>query len=233
MAEAFLALEDGAIFRGEAFGARATSVGEVVFNTSMTGYQEILTDPSYAGQIVTPTYPLIGNYGVNKADVESRRIQVRGFVVRQHCDRPSHQRNEMTVHDYLAAEGVPGLAGVDTRAITRRLRNRGVMMGVLTSEATPAEAMKLLRDSPAYGDQDYVRSVTAEQGEPWSGGAGPRRRITVVDMGVKHNILRLLRARGCDVATVPPRPPPRTSSPPTPTASCCRPAPATRPPSTT
>ena len=203
MAEAFLALEDGAIFRGEAFGARATSVGEVVFNTSMTGYQEILTDPSYAGQIVTPTYPLIGNYGVNKADVESRRIQVRGFVVRQHCDRPSHQRNEMTVHDYLAAEGVPGLAGVDTRAITRRLRNRGVMMGVLTSEATPDEAMKLLRDSPAYGDQDYVRSVTAEQGEPWSGGAGPRRRITVVDMGVKHNILRLLRARGCDVATVP------------------------------
>ena len=109
----------------------------------------------------------------------------------------------MTVHDYLAAEGVPGLAGVDTRALTRRLRNRGVMMGVLTSEATPDEAMRLLRDSPAYDDQDYVRSVTAEQGEPWSGGAGPRRRITVVDMGVKHNILRLLRARGCDVATVP------------------------------
>jgi len=203
VAEAFLALEDGAVFRGDAFGAKATSVGEVVFNTSMTGYQEILTDPSYAGQIVTPTYPMIGNYGVNRADVESRRIQVRGFVVRQHCDRPSHQRNEMTVHDYLSSEGIPGLAGVDTRALTRRLRNRGVMMGVLTSEATPDEALKVLRDSPSYDEQDYVRSVMGEQGEPWSGGDRPRRRITVVDMGVKHNILRLLRARGCDVATVP------------------------------
>ena len=203
MADAFLVLEDGAVYRGEAFGARATAIGEVVFNTSMTGYQEILTDPSYAGQIVMPTYPLIGNYGINEADVESRRVQVRGFVVRQHCTAPSHQRSELTLHDYLASEGIPGIEGIDTRALTRRLRNRGVMMGLLTSEVSPDEAARLLRESPSYDGQDYVKSVTTDRPTEWKDGPAAKRRITVVDMGVKHNILRILNSRGCDVTTVP------------------------------
>ena len=124
-AKALLVLEDGSVFTGRAFGASARAEGEVVFSTAMTGYQEMLTDPSYAGQIVVPTYPLIGNYGTNMEDDESRRIQVRGFVVREECALPSHYLKNKTVHEYLVAGGVPGIWGVDTRAITRRLRSTG------------------------------------------------------------------------------------------------------------
>ena len=123
---ASLVLEDGSVFRGHAFGAKAEAFGEVVFNTSMTGYQEMLTDPSYAGQIVMPTYPLIGNYGINERDFESRKVQVSGFVVREHCPEPSHSLSTMTLHQFLDSQGVPGISGVDTRAITRRLRSARV-----------------------------------------------------------------------------------------------------------
>ncbi len=203
LAEAVLVLEDGGVYRGEMFGAQATAIGEVVFNTSMTGYQEILTDPSYAGQIVVPTYPLIGNYGITGAYAESHRIQVRGFVVRQHCSQPSHQKSEITLGDYLAAEGIPAISGIDTRALTRRLRNSGVMMGLITSELSAEEAARRLQDSPPYAGQDYVKTVTTDEPMKWEQTGKPQRRITVVDMGVKHNILRILGSRGCDVTTVP------------------------------
>ena len=127
---AWLVLEDGSSFQGTSFGANGEGHGEVVFNTSMTGYQEILTDPSYAGQIVMLTYPLIGNYGINPETVESKKIQVRGLIVREDCDLPSHWNSEATVAQFLASQGVSGISGVDTRAVTRRLRSSGVMMGI-------------------------------------------------------------------------------------------------------
>ena len=128
---AHLVLEDGSTYRGYAFGAQTSAHGEVVFATSMTGYQEMLTDPSFAGQIVVPTYPLMGNYGINSRDIESRRVQVSGFVVREHSLRPSHSMSDMTLDAYLRSEGIAGISGVDTRAITRRLRTQGVMMGAI------------------------------------------------------------------------------------------------------
>ena len=120
--KAILVLEDGSVYEGHAFGAKATTYGEVVFNTSMTGYQEMLTDPSYAGQILVPTYPLIGNYGINESDFESKQIQVRGLVVREYCLRPSHWQSTQTLHEFLLAYGIPGISGLDTRALTRHLR---------------------------------------------------------------------------------------------------------------
>ncbi len=200
-----LVLEDGSVYEGRPLGAPATAVGEVVFNTSMTGYQEILTDPSYAGQIVIPTYPLIGNYGINAEDFESRRIQVRGFIVREHCDAPSHWQSERTVHEFLASQGVPGISGVDTRAVTRRLRTRGVMMGIVTSEHAPGEALEALKTQPRYGELDFVKRVTAQERYAWAAPAAAQRPIavTIVDMGFKYNIARILRAKGCAVTIVP------------------------------
>jgi carbamoyl-phosphate synthase small subunit len=202
-AKALLVLEDGSIFAGRAFGATARAEGEVVFSTAMTGYQEMLTDPSYAGQILVLTYPLVGNYGVNALDVESRRIQVRGFVVREECPLPSHWQSTGTVHDYLASQGIPGLAGIDTRALTRRLRSAGVMMGTITCDETPEEALARLRGAPSYGSIDFVRRVSTEEPYDWQPPDTPSRRIVVVDSGVKYNIMRLLRARGCAVTTMP------------------------------
>lgn len=220
---AYLVLEDGSVHRGESMGAPTAGHGEVVFNTSMTGYQEVLTDPSYAGQLVTLTYPLVGNYGINPQDFESAKIRVAGFIVREHCDRPSHGSSERTLDEYLKAQGIPGICGVDTRAITRRLRERGVMMGLLTTES-PEAALAQLAEMPRYDDLDLVRTVTAEDKYRWSGqgpepagtpdgapgGAGdldgpepPLHRILVTDVGVKYNILRLLRQRGCEVIAVP------------------------------
>jgi carbamoyl-phosphate synthase small subunit len=201
--KALLVLEDGTVFTGRPFGATARAEGEVVFSTAMTGYQEMLTDPSYAGQILVLTYPLVGNYGVNALDVESRRIQVRGFVVREECPLPSHWQSTGTVHDYLAAQGIPGLAGVDTRALTRRLRSAGVMMGAITTDETPEEALARLRAAPTYGSIDFVRRVSTEEPYDWQSPDAPSRRIVVVDSGVKYNIMRLLRARGCSVTTMP------------------------------
>ena len=203
-----LVLEDGSVYRGLAFGADCEGYGEVVFNTSMTGYQEMLTDPSYAGQIVMPTYPLIGNYGINDADHESSRIQVSGFVVREHSLRPSHNTSIMTLHEYLEAAGVPGLSGVDTRAITRRLRSRGVMMGMITREGAPKRALERLRGLPGYGDQDFVSSVSTKKAYDWNSDALATpavsgRRVLVLDMGVKYNIMRILTGKGCEVAAMP------------------------------
>ncbi len=224
---AFLVLEDGSVHRGESMGARVEGHGEVVFNTSMTGYQEVLTDPSYAGQLVTLTYPLVGNYGINPQDYESAKIRVAGFVVREHCDEPSHGRSDRTLDEYLKSQGIPGICGVDTRAITRRLRERGVMMGLITT-GSPEAAAAQLAEMPRYDDQDLVRTVTAEERYRWEGrpvsaqfeGVGgtfsaaptampgerasePQHRILVTDVGLKYNILRLLQQRGCEVIAVP------------------------------
>jgi carbamoyl-phosphate synthase small subunit len=203
---AFLALEDGSIHEGYSFGTEDTTYGEVVFNTSMSGYQEMLTDPSYAGQIVVPTYPLIGNYGINQVDFESKRIQVRGFVVKEYCPCPSHWQSSSSLHEFLQSNGIPGLAGVDTRALTRRLRSAGVMMGILTSEMTPDEASKKLKDLPRYGITDFVREVTTASSYRWeltSSDIPTLYRIVVVDMGLKYNIARILARLGCSVTVVP------------------------------
>ena len=207
---AHLVLEDGSAYRGFAFGDTSRQThGEVVFNTSMTGYQEILTDPSYAGQIVVPTYPLIGNYGINRQDSESREIRVSGFVVRGHCDAPSHPMSEMTLDEFLKTQGVLGISGVDTRAVTRRLRSRGVMMGTITVGESPESALERLRELPTYEGTDFVREVSTSEPYPWdrpvpgATPAEPRFRILVDDCGLKYNILRILRTRGCEVIAYP------------------------------
>ncbi len=206
--EAYLVLEDGSVHRGYAFGAvDAEATGEVVFNTSMAGYQEMLTDPSYGGQILVPTYPLQGNYGINDRDIESARIQVRGFVVREACDLPSNRLSTRTLDDFLRDEGVLGIHGIDTRALTRRLRMSGVMMGIVTSNGTPEDALARLREAPDYGSLDLVSEVVAPAPYEWTEGARElppdAPHIVVMDEGLKYNILRLLRGRGCAVTVVP------------------------------
>ena len=208
--KALLVLEDGTVFQGRSFGAASTSFGEVVFNTSMTGYQEMLTDPSYAGQIVMPTYPLIGNYGINDEDFESAKVQVSGFVVREHCELPSHWQSTRTLHQFLESQGIPAISGIDTRALTRRLRSRGVMMGVVTSSYAPGEALEFLKRQPAYGDVDLVQQVTAPEAYDWdgapAGGDRPTRwDVTLIDLGLKYNVARILHAKGCRVTVVPAR----------------------------
>ncbi len=209
---AYLVLEDGAIFEGSTLGAPLAATGEVVFNTSMTGYQEALTDPSYAGQMLVMTYPIQGNYGVNDRDDESSRVQVSAFIVREHCEAPSHALMTTTLHHYLLERGVPGLSGVDTRALTRRLRVAGVMMGTIT-HGPPEEALAKLRDSSRYGSVDLVPTVSAERPFAWppegvyagSTAEAPQRRVVVLDLGVKYNIMRSLRGLGCDVMAMPAR----------------------------
>ncbi|HUF54029.1 MAG TPA: glutamine-hydrolyzing carbamoyl-phosphate synthase small subunit [Dehalococcoidia bacterium] len=227
---ALLVLEDGSVFRGHAFGADARSHGEVVFATAMTGYQEMLTDPSFAGQILVLTYPLAGNYGINEADVESKRIQVAGLVVHEDCETPSHWHANRTLSEYLASEGVPGIAGVDTRALTRKLRRGGVLMGAVTRDETAEEALARLKALPRYGEVDLVREVATETPYEWppepplltpnpltvggtvatptalppNDGGGKKHHVIVVDSGVKYNIMRLLSERGCRVTTLPP-----------------------------
>ncbi len=169
MARAGLALEDGTVWFGEAFGGRGTSSGEVCFNTSMTGYQEILTDPSYRGQILCMTAPQIGNYGVNPADVESRGIHMAGFVVREASRVASNFTATGTLHDYLAASGVVGLAGIDTRALVRRLRVRGAMTGVVSTEILDAEELvRLARSAPPLVGRDLVAEVMPAADAAWT-----------------------------------------------------------------
>ncbi len=166
--KALLLLEDGSLFEGTSFGADCTTYGEVVFDTAMAGYQEMLTDPSFAGQIVVPTYPMIGNYGINEVDCESKQIQVRGFVVREYCPRPSHWQEIDTLQEYLKSNGIPGLSDIDTRALVRHLRSTGVMMGILTSEMTVEEASKVptrfatLRKFGFYPTGQYWKNVSME-----------------------------------------------------------------------
>lgn len=203
---AVLVLEDGTVYEGQSFGADGFAYGEVVFNTSMTGYQEMLTDPSYAGQILVPTYPLVGNYGINDMDIESSRLQVSGFVVREHCSQPSHQLSRTTLHQYLSAAGVPGIYGIDTRALARHLRDRGVMMGAMACNHPPGEVLERLKTSPHYDHIDFVKQVSTVNPYEWEPAASAdtsEPHIVVVDCGVKYNILRLLRRKGCRVTVVP------------------------------
>ncbi|MDO8716075.1 MAG: glutamine-hydrolyzing carbamoyl-phosphate synthase small subunit [Dehalococcoidales bacterium] len=203
--KAILVLADGTVYEGYSFGAQTDTYGEVVFNTSMTGYQEMLTDPSYSGQIVVPTYPLIGNYGINEEDMESKQIQVRGFAVREDCLEPSHFRNRKTIHQYLDEGCVPGIWGIDTRAITRKLRSTGVMMGMITCDKTPEEALAALQQAPDYGSTDFVLDVSATKPYEWPVQANivPQFKVVVLDCGLKYNILRLLTGLGCRVTVVP------------------------------
>jgi carbamoyl-phosphate synthase small subunit len=212
---ALLALEDGRVFRGEAFGALTTATGEVVFNTGMTGYQEVLSDPSYCGQILTFTYPLLGNYGVNDEDWESEKVRAQGMVCRDLCEVPSNWRSTGTLHDFLAARGVPGIHGIDTRALTRHLRDRGTMRGCLSTESTDADALvERSRRSPRMEGLALADVVTCVEPYWWTD-AGPadaepegdahRPLCVALDFGVKWNILRRLRAEGFRVRVVPAR----------------------------
>lgn len=166
--KAVLALEDGTVYEGSAFGSRGETTGEVVFNTSMTGYQEVLTDPSYAGQMVVMTYPLIGNYGITDEDFESGKAQVAGYVVREYSAHFSNWRATRSLGDFLEKHGVIGIEGVDTRALTRRLRTRGVMKGVLSTETDdPAELVRRAQSSPPMVGMDWVKAVTCDESFPW------------------------------------------------------------------
>ncbi len=202
---ALLALEDGSIYHGYTFGADSTTYGEVVFNTSMCGYQEMLTDPSYAGQILTLTYPLIGNYGINRADFESGKIQVRALVTSEQCPEPSSQWQEVNSLDtFLKEYGIPGISGIDTRALTRTLRRRGVMAGIISTQISHEEAMDRIRRVPPYGDIDFVKEVSVREAYRWL----PTEKnalyhIVVIDCGLKYNILRLLTKLGCSCTIVP------------------------------
>jgi len=211
-----LALEDGTVYTGRAFGAPGETFGEVVFNTSMTGYQEVLTDPSYKGQIVTMTYPLIGNYGVNEEDCESQRPQVEGFIVRELSRIPSNFRSHASLQDYLAENRILGLEGIDTRALVRRLRVRGTMTGVLsTTDLDDASLVHKARTSPGILGRDLVREVVPDRPFAWKEGftskfasqplptRPPDRRIVALDFGMKWNILRCLVQVGCQVTVVP------------------------------
>jgi carbamoyl-phosphate synthase small subunit len=203
--KAALVFQDGTIYSGYTFGAEIDATGEVVFNTSMVGYQEMLTDPSYAGQIVVPTYPLIGNYGINDEDFESEKIRVRGFIVREECAIPSHYRSKKTISQYLFESGVPGICGMDTRAITRKLRSAGVMTGMISSQKSTEQMMAEMRALPDYGSIDFVREVSTFKPYCWGGKSQPRGfpHIVVLDYGLKYNILRILHRAGCSVTAVP------------------------------
>jgi carbamoyl-phosphate synthase small subunit len=226
-----LALEDGTVFTGKAFGARGESDGEVVFNTSMTGYQEILTDPSYHGQIVTMTYPQIGNYGVNEEDAESRRPWVRGFVVRELSGRVSNFRATGSLHAYLEKQGIIGIEGIDTRALVRHIRTEGAMKGILsTTTLNDVTLVAKAKASPGLVGRDLVRDVMPEATSSWklglesdfsskqshagvSGEPGPdsatpisrarRPHVVALDFGMKWNILRHLVEIGCTVTVMP------------------------------
>ncbi|MEW4289205.1 carbamoyl phosphate synthase small subunit [Rossellomorea marisflavi] len=194
-----LILEDGTIFIGEGFGADSEAIGEVVFNTSMTGYQEILSDPSYCGQFVTMTYPLIGNYGVNRDDFESISPAVKAFIVRESADFASNWRNESTLDELLRIKGIPGIAGVDTRKLTRLIRKSGSMKGILCSvEEDSALMIERLNASALRTDQVAQVSTKTAYASPGRG-----FRVVLMDFGMKHGILRELNKRNCDVIVVP------------------------------
>jgi carbamoyl-phosphate synthase small subunit len=217
---AALALADGTVYRGLAFGAETVRSGEVVFNTSMMGYQEIVTDPSYAGQIVTMTYTQIGNVGVNKADDESRKPFLSGFVVKELCEAPSNYRSQGTLDGLLSAAGVPGIAGIDTRALVQRIRDSGAQVGILSTDPNlqdEADLVARARKAPGLDGHDWVAKVTCDAAYQvdegaWPGIEGqlprparPDRKLKVVayDFGVKRNILRLLVEQGFEVTVVP------------------------------
>jgi carbamoyl-phosphate synthase small subunit len=219
--KAMLALEDGSIFPGKSFGATGERLGEVVFNTSMTGYQEILTDPSYKGQIVTMTYPLIGNYGINSDDVESQKPQVEGFVVKEVSRIESNWRSQTSLDNYLKEHNIVGIEGLDTRSLTKHIRTAGAMKAVLSTEDLDEKRLiKKARCAPGLIGRDLVKEVTCKETYSWK--ETPHiasalwdaktnetltrdYKVVAVDCGIKYNILRLLSVTGCKVTVVPAR----------------------------
>ncbi|MEI6224747.1 MAG: glutamine-hydrolyzing carbamoyl-phosphate synthase small subunit [Deltaproteobacteria bacterium] len=218
MKKATLALADGTVFEGEAFGASGETCGEVVFNTSMTGYQEILTDPSYVGQMVCMTYPEQGNYGTNRADEESAKPHPTGFIVRHFAREPSSFRAEEGIEAYLIKNGIVGIHGIDTRRLTRHIRTTGAQMGVIATEGTPAALVDRARSLPGMEGQDLATRISTPEPYEWSeGGADawtvderrqvehPRFHVVAYDWGLKRAMLRLLADAGCRVTVVPSR----------------------------
>ena len=213
--KAVLLLEDGTVFEGNAFGAVGQNCGEVVFNTSMTGYEEILTDPSYHEQIITMTYPLIGNYGTNHDDVESRKVFARGFIVKENCEYPSNWRNKESLSSYLRANNVVGLEGIDTRQLVRHIRTEGAMRGIISSTELGIPTLKKkLRQYPGLVGRDIVKDVTVKKPCAWNQGVvdifnenahthEKKYKVVAFDFGIKQNILRLLCSHGCQVLVVP------------------------------
>jgi carbamoyl-phosphate synthase small subunit len=213
--KAILLLEDGTVFEGKSFGAIGQKCGEVVFNTSMTGYQEILTDPSYNEQIITMTYPLIGNVGTNELDWESRKVFASGFIVKENCNYPSSWRNSGSMSNYLKLNRVIGLEGIDTRALVKHIRTEGAMRGIISSmEFNISRLREKLKKYPGLLDRDIVKNVTVKKPYHWDQEvtdilAGQEKkpageyRIVAFDFGIKLNILRLLRSHSCDVLVVP------------------------------
>ncbi len=216
MSKAFLVLEDGFCLEGKHFGAEGENFGEIVFNTSLTGYQEVLTDPSYKGQIVTMTNPLIGNYGVNSQDVESKKVWVEGFVIREKSRIFSSWRAEKGLEEYLQEYGVIGIEGIDTRALTRHIRLQGAMKGCISSlDGDIKRLVKKVKEFPSIVGVDLVKEVTCrehyawneplkdEQGNPIILGDKTGKKVVIIDCGVKYNILRILRSFACEVIVVP------------------------------
>ncbi|MCK9172687.1 MAG: glutamine-hydrolyzing carbamoyl-phosphate synthase small subunit [Desulfuromonas sp.] len=214
--KALLALADGTVFAGSSIGAVGEATGEVVFNTSMTGYQEILTDPSYHGEIVTMTYPQIGNTGINLEDVESSHPHLAGFVVKECCQQPSNWRSCQTLDAYLKEKGIVGIEGIDTRALVRHIRSRGAQTGIISSvDLDPERLIEKARQAPGLIGRDLIREVTTAapyrwRETPWllESGYGQQQeparfRVVAYDFGIKRNILRLLAAAGCDLTVVP------------------------------
>ena len=213
--QALLVLEDGSVFEGFTFAGAGETLGEVVFNTGMTGYQEVITDPSYKGQIVTMTYPLVGNYGINDEDMESAGIHLEGFIVKEYQSNPSNWRMKTSLKSFLEDSGKIGLEGIDTRALTRRLRLSGSMKGIISTETkNVAELLTKVRAYPGLVGRDLVREVSCQKPYLWKNGAPAKSkiplkkpvkklRVVVLDCGVKYNILRLLETNGCEVVVVP------------------------------
>jgi len=208
--EALLALEDGTTFRGLFFGASGTAAGEVVFNTALTGYVEVLTDPSYRGQMVAMTYPLIGNYGVCRADFESRRLWLSAFIVREISRRVSNWRSDISLPDLLKEQGVIGLTGIDTRALVKHIRQAGAMKAMVSTEELDARRLvRMARDSAGLVGRDLVQEVASDKSYEWTEpvpGAAPvepKYHVVVMDYGVKFNMLRLLVSQGCRVTVMP------------------------------
>ncbi len=213
--KAILLLEDGTVFEGTSFGAKGQKCGEVVFNTSMTGYQEILTDPSYNEQIITMTYPLIGNYGTNKYDWESEKVFASGFIVKENCNYPSNWQNKDSLGNYLEANNVIGLEGIDTRKLVKHIRTKGAMKGVISSTGLDISSLKKkLENYPGLVGRDIVKDVTVRKQYSWNKPLidilnkneqklEKKYKVIAFDFGIKHNILRLLCTHGCDVKVIP------------------------------
>ena len=213
--KALLVLEDGSVFEGFAFAGSGETMGEVVFNTGMTGYQEVITDPSYKGQIVTMTYPLVGNYGINDEDMESAGIHLEGFIVKEYQPNPSNWRMSKSLKSFLEDSGKIGMEGIDTRALTRRLRLSGSMKGIISTETGDISALLTkVRQYPGLVGRDLVREVSCQTPYLWKKGAPhagklpskkpvKKLRVVVLDCGVKYNILRLLENSGCEVLVLP------------------------------